>query len=64
MTEYHSDDIWVLTFVPTGPSTAPMSVRVKRLLKCALRAFGLKCVRVSGLKVKNGKAGSASLEDL
>jgi hypothetical protein len=34
---------WVLTFRPL-PSDVPVEVRVRRLLKISLRAFGLKCV--------------------
>lgn len=42
-------DTWVLTFTRArGHGEAPTCVRVRRLLKCALRSFGLKCVKVSG----------------
>jgi hypothetical protein len=46
----HDDDpdLWILTFRAAPGHAAPMGVRVKRLLKMALRAFGLRCVRVSG----------------
>lgn len=41
-------DRWVLTFIPAPGFTAPMAVRVRRLLKCSLRAFGLRCVDLGG----------------
>jgi hypothetical protein len=41
-------DVWVLTFVPAPGFTAAMSMRIRRLLKAALRSFGCRCVRVRG----------------
>jgi hypothetical protein len=43
-----AENTWTLTFFPAPGHAAPMSVRVKRLLKLALRAFGLRCISVSG----------------
>jgi hypothetical protein len=46
MTTKHAPvETWVLTFVPAPGYAAPMATRVKRLLKTALRAFGLRCIR-------------------
>jgi hypothetical protein len=39
-------EIWTLSFAAESGGVAPMAIRVRRLLKCALRAFGLRCVRV------------------
>jgi|GEM_PF-4241514 len=50
-------DIWTLTFRPTGDGP-PTEIRIRRLLKHALRALGLRCVRVAGdepKEVKNAK---------
>jgi hypothetical protein len=42
-----SVDRWVLEFVPL-PSEIPAEVRVRALLKRALRDWKLKCVRITG----------------
>lgn len=36
-------DEWTLRFRPTGPDTRPTAVRVRQLLKHALRTCGLRC---------------------
>jgi hypothetical protein len=40
--------VWVLTVrpLPTRYGDAPPEVRLRRALKCLLRTFGLRCVRV------------------
>jgi hypothetical protein len=38
---------WVITFEPR-PDPAPVAARMKKLLKYAGRALGLKAIRVSG----------------
>ena len=37
----------VLTFRPTGAGP-PFAVRIRHLLKTALRAYGLRCTRIAG----------------
>jgi hypothetical protein len=49
---------YVLTFTPTGPGPAP-AIRVRRLLKHALRSCGLRCV--SALEVDEARGSSAPL---
>ena len=39
----HRPDDWTLTFRATGQGP-PVEIRVRRLLKAALRAYGLRCV--------------------
>jgi hypothetical protein len=43
-----TDDTYTLTFRPL-PDEAPAAIRVRRLLKHALRALRLKCVRIVDL---------------
>lgn len=38
-----------LTFRPVGPSPVPPALRLKRLLKLALRSLGLRCERLEVL---------------
>jgi hypothetical protein len=38
---------WTLTFVPAPGWDAPAEIRVRRLLKHALRTLGLRCVAVA-----------------
>lgn len=47
----HSPDVWVLTFKPTGDGP-PTEIRIRRLLKHALRSVGLRCVRLGEPKAK------------
>ena len=44
-------DLGVLSFQPL-PSDSPPAVRVRMLLKTALRRFGLKCVRLDSDQVR------------
>lgn len=39
-------ETYTLTFQAADNDSPPVDVRVRRLLKCALRSFGLKCVRL------------------
>jgi hypothetical protein len=41
-------DVWTLVFRPAPGWSTTMAQRVRRLLKAALRCFGLKCIRVTG----------------
>jgi hypothetical protein len=41
-----SRDTWTITVCPTGNGPPP-EIRIRRLLKVALRAFGLRCVAVA-----------------
>ena len=43
----HLPDDWTLTFRATGQGP-PVEIRVRRLLKAALRTYGLRCVRHAG----------------
>jgi hypothetical protein len=40
-------EIWTLSFTAAVPGEPPMPIRICRLLKAALRAFGLRCVDFS-----------------
>jgi hypothetical protein len=54
-------DTWVLTFTRApGHGDAPTPVRVRRLLKAALRCFGLKCVKVGGPPLEESEAPAPS----
>ena len=39
-------ETWTLSFVAAAGHAAPMRMRVRRLLKGALRCYGLRCTRV------------------
>ena len=39
---------WCLTFRPLPGWSTPVAVRVRKLLKMALRSFGLRCVSLDG----------------
>jgi len=41
------EDVWVLVFRAEGPGPST-TIRVRRLLKAALRSFGLRCTRHCG----------------
>lgn len=43
----HPDDVWRITLVPTGDGP-PMPIRMRRFLKAALRAYGLRCAAMDG----------------
>lgn len=45
MTRETDPEVWVIALVPLA-SEVPDAVRVKQLLKTALRRFGLRCVTV------------------
>jgi hypothetical protein len=47
MSRPDDDDLWVIHLRPEGDGP-PMGVRMRRFLKRALRAYGLRCERVSG----------------
>jgi hypothetical protein len=42
-----TDDSWYLTLVPVPGWTIPVAVRVRKLLKLALRSFGLRCTSLA-----------------
>lgn len=42
-----SAELWTLTFAPEAGHAEPMAVRVRRLLKCSLRQFGLRLVSLA-----------------
>ena len=56
-----NDDFWRITLIPNGQGP-PMSVRMKRFLKYALRSFGLRCIDMDGgrpeIVTKYGKDNS------
>jgi len=58
-------DTWTLTFTRAPGGEAPTATRVKRLLKAALRCFGLKCIAVGGpaLQDNQEQPGRANREE-
>ena len=48
-------DRWTLTFEPL-PHDVPATVRIRHLLKYALRTLRLKCVSVDGEKVRQTRS--------
>lgn len=40
-------EVWVIHVRATGDGP-PVHIRVRKFLKCALRAYGLRCTRVTG----------------
>jgi hypothetical protein len=39
-------EVWTLSFKNAAGFAAPIEVRVRRLLKAALRSYGLRCTRI------------------
>jgi hypothetical protein len=54
---------WILEFEP-APSSVPVTVRVRSLLKVALRSFGLRCVHVETAEREQHAAKQSRTNDL
>ncbi len=52
----HDPDTWTLTFRRADAGEPPTACRVRRLLKAALRCFGLRCIKASGPDLDTGQA--------
>ena len=52
---------WIITVEATGPGP-PEQVRIRRLLKVALRTFGLRCLSIGTAATDKGDHGAGLSE--